>query len=51
MNLLGRKGKAREKWRTRARMIDMQRTKVILSPPRKQKQIPTWVYRKLIRKD
>jgi len=51
MKLLRRKGKVKEKWRIRARMVNMRRTKVILSPSKKPKEVPLWVYRKLFKKD
>jgi|APFre7841882590_1041340.scaffolds.fasta_scaffold449947_2 hypothetical protein len=51
MNPFRRKEKAKEKWRARARMIDMRKTKVTLAPGAKQKRVPPWVYRKLVTKE
>jgi hypothetical protein len=46
---LWRKEKARSKWRSRARMIDMRKTRVVLPPSETEKRVPTWVYRKLVK--
>jgi len=48
MNLFRRKGRAREKWRARARMIDLRKTKLTLTEGSKPKRVPPWVYKRLV---
>jgi len=53
MKLFKRTGKATEKWRTSARMIDLHKTKVIIIHAQKARQpqaqrLPPWIYERLL---
>jgi len=47
MKLFSRKRKAREKWRSKARLIDFHETKITLISTRRIKHVPPWIYKKL----
>jgi hypothetical protein len=47
MKLFGRKRKAREKWRSKARLIDFHETKITLISTKRFKHAPPWIYKKL----
>lgn len=51
MNLFKKTGKAKEKWRTKARMIDLHKTKVTLlcatKPKPQPEHLPQWIYERL----
>jgi hypothetical protein len=51
MNLLSRKGNAKKKWRARARMIDLRKTRLVLASSEIVKRVPPWVYRKLVKSE
>ncbi len=49
MELFGRRTRGAKKWRTKAMLVDFHKTKITLSPSRKPKRVPPWMYEELKR--
>jgi len=46
LNLFWRKGKAKERWRVRAMLVDPHKTRITLGFTRRTKRLPPWVYKR-----
>lgn len=49
LNLFWRKGKAKERWRVRAMLVDPHKTRITLGLTKKTKRLPPWVYRRFVK--